>query len=367
MKKQLPILLFLLLSAISSAEENKAINPNKTISNTAAADTKRDTIIVAIKTAPLLATHDSKKTNEIILLKEPANGTDWAKYILPIVTLFLGIAINRLIDWINKRSATVSSGERWVVELRITEVLIKQQMTDLIEFKDRLSLTELSMPEIKAMTNVKGDVFKSLDKNELTKFIEIKNSKPQYKRIFFTKAEKEKAYSDVINISNYTHGHIAIMEHQFNLIGEKFNSYTKSTSEYVQSFNQHLQEFLTEYGMYNLNYEKEGVNIFTDERTGPLSVLYASQIAPYMKTGRNNPFKLRDDFFVPAITHLAHFRFEESTLPLAKCITTCLNDIAGIEIAVVHMTKNINVILERYTELLDSLPKLITEIVGNKK
>lgn len=365
MKKYFSIALFLVFSAICCAQENDAINQNKTISDTAVS-INGDTGNAIINTKPITLALDSPKNIRVILAKEEPAGTDWAKYILPIVTLFLGIFINRSIDWLNKRSSTIRNGERWVVELRTTEVLITQQMTDLIEFKDRLSLTELSIPEIKAMTNLKGDVFKSLDKNELTKFIEVKNSKPKYRQIFSTKAERENHYQEVVSISNYTHGHIAIMEHQFNLIGEKFHLYAKSTSEHVQSFNKHVQEFLAEYGMYNLNYEKEGINIFTDERTGPLSVLYASQIAPYMATGTYNPFKLRDDFFIPAITHLAGYRFEERTIPLAKCIRACLNDIAGIETATVHMTKNINIILERYSELLNSLPGLINDIIGKK-
>ncbi|MFH7014175.1 hypothetical protein ACHRV5_20155 [Flavobacterium sp. FlaQc-52] len=327
---------------------------------------KIDTLKTTISTKPISVPLDLQKNTQIILAKEESTGTDWAKYALPILTLFLGIGINRLIDWVNKRSTTIRNGERWVVELRSTEVPLSQQMTDLTEFRDRLSLTEFVIPQIKAMTNLNGDVFKSLDKNELIKYIEIKNAKPLHKRIFDSKEEKEKAYKKVVSISNYTHGHVAIMEHQHNLISEKFKSYLSGTSGYVQAFNNHLQEFLREYGMYNLNYEKEGVNIFEDERTALLSTLYTAQIVPHIEDGAYNPFNLRDNFFIPSITHLSNYRFEEKTLPLAKSITACLNDIAGIKIEVEYMTKNTNIILERYSELLTSLPEVINDIIGEK-
>ncbi len=360
------ILITLVCSTICCAQQKDVTKQNTTITKVVAVPIKKDTIKASVKTKPTVVPIDSKKDTNIILVKQDITGTDWTKYALPILTLFLGIGINRLIDWISKRNATIRNGERWVVELRSTEVPLSQQMTDLIAFKDSLSFTEFVIPEIKAMTNLNGDVFKSLDKNEFIKYIEIKNTKPLHKRIFDSKEEKEKAYKKVVSISNYTHGHIAIMEHQHNLISEKFKSYTIGTSGHVQSFNNHLQEFLREYGMYNLNHEKEGVNIFEDKRTAPLSVLYIAQIVPHIEDGTYNPFKLRDDFFIPSIRHLANYRFEEKTLSLAKSITACLNDIAGIKMEVEYMTKNTNIILERYSELLTSLPDVIRDIIGEK-
>lgn len=365
MKKYL--LITLACSTICCAQQKDIIKQNTTITKVITVLIKKDTIKATAKTKPTVVPIDSKKDTNIILVKQEVTGTDWAKYALPILTLFLGIGINQLIDWITKRNATIRNGERWVVELRSTEVPLSQQMTDLIAFRDSLSFTEFVIPEIKAMTNLNGDVFKSLDKNEFIKYIEIKNTKPLHKRIFDSKEEKEKAYKKVVSISNYTHGHIAIMEHQHNLISEKFKSYATGTSGHVQSFNNHLQEFLREYGMYNLNYEKEGVNIFEDERTALLYVLYTAQIAPHIEDGAYNPFKLRDEFFIPSIRHLAHYRFEEKTLLLAKSITSCLNDIAGIKMEVVYMTKNVNIILERYAELINYLPDVINDIIGEKE
>ncbi|NHM01688.1 hypothetical protein [Flavobacterium difficile] len=361
MKKYL--LIIIVYSTVSYAQTKDA---NSKTYKAKSVTVKIDTIKATVKDKPIVVSVDTKKDINIILAKEEATGTDWAKYALPIITLFLGIGINRLIDWNSKRNATIRNGERWVVELRSTEVLLSQQVTDLIEFRDKLSVTEFVIPEIKAMTNINGDIFKSLDKSELIKYIEIKNSKPLYERICDSKAEKEKAYKEVVSISNFTHGHIAIMEHQFKLIGEKFNSYLSGTSGHVQSFNKHLQEFLREYGMYNLDYEKEGVNIFEDERTAPLCVLYTAQIVPHIEDGEYNPFKLRDEFFIPSIRHLSHYRFEEKTLPLTRSITACLNDIAGIKAEVGYMTKNVNIILERYTELANSLPNVINDILGEK-
>jgi hypothetical protein len=365
MKKYL--LFTLACFTICYAQQKDVTTQNTTISKAVAVPIKKDTIKATVKTKPTVVPIDSNKDTNIILVKQEATSTDWAKYTLPILTLFLGIGINRLIDWINKRNAIIRNGERWVVELRSTEVPLSQQMTDLIAFRDSLSFSEFVIPEIKAMTNLNGDVFKSLDKNEFIKYIEIKNAKPLYKRIFNSKEEKEKAYQEVVSISNYTHGHIAIMEHQHNLISEKFKSYSAGISGHAQSFNNHLQEFLREYGMYNLNYEKEGVNIYDDERTALLCVLYTTQIAPHMEDGGYNPFKLRDEFFIPSIRHLANYRFEEKAILLAKSITTCLNDIAGIKMEVVYMTKKVNIILERYTELINSLPDLIKDITGEKE
>lgn len=162
MKKYL--LITLAYSTICCAQQKDVTKQDTTIAKVVTVPIKKDTIKATVKTKPTVVPIDSKKDTDIILVRQEVTGTDWAKYALPILTLFLGIGVNRLIDWISKRNATIRNGERWVVELRSTEVPLSQQMTDLIAFRDSLSFTEFVIPEIKAMTNLNGDVFKSLEK-----------------------------------------------------------------------------------------------------------------------------------------------------------------------------------------------------------
>ena len=77
-----------------------------------------DSVIVGINDTVELSPLNSKVN--LIVVKEKSND-DYLKYIFPVFTLLLGIAINKGLDWLSDRKKTKKAGKRWVAEIRSLE------------------------------------------------------------------------------------------------------------------------------------------------------------------------------------------------------------------------------------------------------
>lgn len=323
---------------------------------------KMDTTKIVISNNPSIVSLDPVKQTKIVLVKEDNIGPDWAKYIIPILTLLLGIGINRYIDFINNRKRIKKTGERWVIELMSLKEPIEDQIKELTDFETKLSTQDFAPPTLSAMTAINGDVFKSLDKNELFKYIELKTRKPWYK--FPDKKIRETESKDIIRTSNRTHGFISILTHQFSMIQERYNAYLSGTSLHTTSLSKDLQKFLAELRTFNLSFEASGADITKNLVTAPVDRLFMLYIQPHIQDGNYNPFVLRDKFFMPLNDHLVQYRSDPRTIPLLNAVTDCLNDIAGIKSERIYIIKNVNILRTNYKKLKDDLPLLISEITG---
>ncbi|RTZ01969.1 hypothetical protein [Flavobacterium sp. GSP6] len=311
---------------------------------------------------------EPKRDAKIILVKDES-GTDYPKYLLPIFTLLLGIVINKLLDKYTNAIKIKRAGERWIVELRSLEDPIKSQIESLKSFKELLAKEDLTPSTLSIYSAINGEVFKSLDKNDLIKYIEQKNGKPWYKLPFFRKDEtKREEYHKIVKISNKTHGHISILVHQFELIKERFERYLQGTSTYTTSLTKNLQIFNRAFAMYGVELEKEGnFDMSTDVRYKPLGDLFMAYIHPHLNDGKYNPIILEKNFFFPVVQVLSQFRLDDRIIPLASAATACLNDIAGLKMEKVYMTENATTLITRYNEQLEDLNPLINEIDGTTK
>lgn len=368
MRKKLLIVFFLSTSIFSQKKENvKEINQISQKVDSFKEEKGKfieriDTTEIIISNNPSVVSLDPVGQTKIVLVKEENIRTDWAKYLIPIFTLLLGIGVNRFIDWVNNRKRIKKTGERWIVEIRSIEEPIMNQIDALTDFKTKLSTQNFVPPTLSAMTAINGDVFKSLDKNELFKYIELKRRKPWYQ--FPRKKGREIESKDIIKTSNRTHGFVSILSHQFSMMQERYNSYLSGTSLHTTSFTKDLQAFLTELRTFNLSFETDGADITSNPVTAPLVHLFMQYIKPHIQDGKYNPFVLRDNFFMPLIQHLVQHRLDPRTIPLATAATACLDDIAGIQMERTYMIENINILNRNYNELKDDLPLLINEIVG---
>jgi hypothetical protein len=309
---------------------------------------------------------DPEKITKVVILKDVA-ADDYSKYIISIISLLIGFFLNRVYDWWNSNRRMKRSGERWVVEMQSIKVPIDTQIDSLNDFKAKLDLKDFVALNMVTQTAINGDVFKSLDKNELIKYIELNNGKAWYKRPFIrSKNDKSVEFKKIVRISNRTHGYIAILSHQSNMINERYNAFLAGTSKHITEFTKNLQLFIAELRKFNLSIETEGKDIGVEPITAPIVQLYIQYIVPHIIDGKYNPFLLRDDYFAPVVEHLTVHRSDSRTIPLVSAAICCLDNIAGIQMERTYMIENINTITTNYKELADSLQPMIDEIAGKK-
>lgn len=309
---------------------------------------------------------DPEKITKVLILKDVA-ADDYSKYIISIISLLIGFFLNRVYDWWNSNRRMKRSGERWVVEMRSIKVPIGTQIDSLNDFKAKLELRDFVVLNMVTQTAINGDIFKSLDKNELIKYIELNNGKAWYKRpLIRSKNEKSVEFKKIVRISNRTHGYISILSHQSNMINERYNAFLAGTSKHITEFTKDLQLFIAEFRKFSLSIEMEGKNIAEEPISAPIVQLYMHYIAPRIIDGKYNPFLLRDDFFAPVVEHLTVHRSDSRTIPLVSAAICCLDNIAGIQMERTYMIENINIIATTYKELADGLQPMIDEIAGKK-
>ncbi len=289
---------------------------------------------------------------KIIMVKEKSN-VDWLKYLLPLFTLFLGIWIKELIEKRSNKKKIKKSGERWIAELRSLKEPLEQQIESLELFQTENDTDEFEIPNLGLYSAVSGEVFKSLDKSELIKFIELEHKNLDFKK--------------VVKVSNRTNGYISILEHLYKTIDEKFDKYLAGISQHTSEFTKNIQAFNLAFADYGVALEREiGGDPINDPRYRPLAELYTEYIIPRLVDGKFNPYILDNHFFLPIVNILSHYRLEPQTKPLSNIITACLSSIKAIRMEKHYITENIKALIILYKKQLDDLDEVTSKLEKHK-
>ena len=156
---------------------------------------------------------------KVVLLKEK-NSTDFLRYIIPILTLFLGVGLNKLLDSYSEKKKIKKSGRRWIAEIGSLKKPLENQIEELEKFLVEHKKENFITPRIITYSSLSGESFKSLDKGEFIKYIEL---------------TKKSDFQEVIKISNKTHGYISVLSSLFDFLKDKFDAYLSRASIHVTS------------------------------------------------------------------------------------------------------------------------------------
>jgi hypothetical protein len=274
--------------------------------------------------------------------------SDLWKYILPILTLLLGIFINRGIDYRSEKKKIKKAGERWVAEIRCLETPLLKQVEELEKFQESMATISFEIPRVTVFSILNCDIFKSLDKSELLKFIEY--------------STKQK-FLECVRISNRTNGFITVTASIQEALKEKFNSFLKESSSLVSSFSKNLNALCLAFADYGVEIEKEiSKDPLSDTRFAPIAKLFKDHIFSKSKDGNYNVPELEDSFFQPLITELSKVRLDNRTKELGQIASRCRTDIQGIRMEREYMKENTKKVIELYSRQHSELPEVIKEL-----
>ena len=297
---------------------------------------------INIKSVP-----EGKSGFQVIFLKSPES-TDNIKYILPIITLLLGIGINKLLDFFYDRRKVNKAGKRWISELNCLYIPIKKQIDALNSFLLEHNKNEFRIPNLIIYSLLDGEIFKSLDKSDLLKYIENNKIKEPAKAVL---------------ASNRVHGFISIMVNHNEQLTKKHEEYLKGVSSYSNDITKGLQTLSSDFAYYGVDLEKEiGKDPSNDPRYKPLLELFNKELLPHLTDGEYNIFELELTFFNPLIMILAHSRTDERVNAMLKSTSNCLIAIKGVKMEKIYFKENIETIINRYEEDTLELPLIISEI-----
>ena len=335
-------------SILSFSQGKDSIHKQPIKRETTIVKSKSDTTKLLFKDSLTLMKTDVDNPNVKIFIQQAPSGTDYFKYIFPILTLVLGIGINRLIDYISERKRIKKVGERWVAEIRYLQKPISNQIEALEKFLAEHKQEKFVIPKMNIYSGLDCEIFKSLDKSDLLKFLE-KN--------------KSKNYKDAVLSSNKIHGYISILTSHYESLKSKIEENLKGTSAHTSSLTQNLQSLMKAFGTYGVLLEKElKGDPIDDPRYRPILDLFNNEIMPFMKDGDFEIYKLESDFFIPLIQILGLLRHDERTNELSEYTSNCLNFIKGIKMEKRYLTENFETVESYYKEKLLELENVVKEV-----
>lgn len=270
-------------------------------------------------------------------------------YIFPIITLVLGIFLNKLWDYSSARSKSSKVGKRWIAELRFLETPINQQIDALDAYLRSQTDSTFEIQEPAIYASLDCEIFKTLDKSELLRYLEIKKTN----------------YAEAVKTSNSTHGYINILMHTYESLKEKFEAYLSESSNLTRSFSNNLGALRMAYADYGVELEKKNGGqdpVSVHSEFAQLTTLMGTHIVPLMQSGEYNPFEMQQNFFGPFLMILSSLRLDDDAKPLTKLTSSCLTDIAGLRMERRYLEENFTIILDRYRRSLSELSTVVDNL-----
>lgn len=310
---------------------------------------KGDTIILKPNNVGIdsVGTESSQK---LIIINENKS-EDKFKYILPIFTLLLGIAINKVLDYWSDRKKTKKAGKRWLAEIRCLESPIKMQIEVLEKFLKSHEKETFETPNLATYSILNCEIFKSLDKGELLKYIQ---------------SQRKADFKDIVKASNTVHGYIAILTYLYETLKSDFEKYQTESTVWVNSLNTNLQSLLRESADYGILIENQtGKDPISDPQYKLITDLITKYIMPKSQTGDYDVFLLEKEFFIPLLTILGNLRLDFRTKNLSNYTSYCLNDIKAIRLEKQYFKENLTMIISNYKQQLVEF-ETITKTIENK-
>lgn len=331
------ILIFLFIINTNLCFSQKNINSNN-LKVTEKINPKKHTL--TLKDSLIL----NRKEPIVIKLVNSQNSDNF-KYIFPIITLLLGIALNKSIDYLNKRKKTKKTGKRWLAELRILNDPIEKQIINIDSFLANQNNGFFAIHSPSLFTTLDCDVFNSLDKTELIEYLE-----------YFKKNKDEIA----IKHSNMINGFITVLKNHNENYRIQFDLFKNNVNAITDNLSKNLIILQREFVTYGIELEKElNSDPINNHRYKPIYDLFKSEILPYLQDGKYDVFKLENSFYIPLIKILSELRLDLKTQKMMEYAKNCVNDIKAIKMEHYYLTENFNTLKERYTESKNELPKII--------
>lgn len=327
------IVLFAIYLGISSFVVSATLASDSTIK----ADTAKAIKVVEILNAP--DTIKSEFTNDTITIPNPTpigqviyteHKTDLniiLDYAFPIIMLLLGVLIDRIILWTTEYKRVKREGARWNSEIKSLLEPLKQQQGTLKKFiKEYCDVkNEFDIPYIYTQVLLKCEIFDSLNKEDLYKYVQSLHKNDDI---------STKEYHKIIQV-------ISIIKSCQNNLSDVISEMKSESNKLINQFNESTQEYYRKLivCLENNQLPIEGVK---------LQNLYNEKIIkqmPYI-----NILELEDSFVRPSINILADSKGDRLTrIELRNCLQSMLDTIQGLRNEKLYVKHNLEQLIEIYS------------------
>lgn len=289
-----------------------------------------------------------------LINQQTKQSTDYFNYIFPIITLLLGIGINRFLDSLSKKKKLKQVLKRWIAELRILVDPLSEQVDNLDRFVAEVKEEKNHIPDMGVHTVLKGEIFKTLDKGEFLDSIEKIN------RVKYQKA---------VHLANRTHGLTQALSYYSELLQNQFEDYKSRVSQIIDELNENNYRLKKAYGNYFLDIEKteEGDPIQDEAYSIIGGLILENLIRPSVQEKPlKDIFQLEKDFFTPLLVTLSKHRLDERTSEILEITSNCLKNINSLRSEKEIISKYIMQIMEEFKIQSETIQSVINSLDKRK-
>lgn len=271
--------------------------------------------------------------SQIVYAEHKESPNTFYGIIFPVITLILGVAIDRSAQMIIDKRKMKKNGKRWKNELESCVSPIQKQIESLSGFVHDYcdNPQRYDMPGISIYPILKGTTFASLNKEDLQDYLECK------------KGSKTSVQERFYKITTF----VMSLELIYQSFIEAYNSFKQSSSRQIEVFN----TVQLEYSQLLLATSSKVPNEMTEGDYIRLRELFDYAFSTYPNV---NLFDLEAPFISPSLSVLSRYGMQEYKNMNDKLIEMryCIN---GLGLEKVYLKTNLLNVIEQYNLCLNAL------------
>lgn len=277
---------------------------------------------------------------------------DYINLLFPILTLILGFILNRGYDYFSQKNRIKKDGQRWITELRCLDQPLKEQKQSIKKFLKEQAIDKFDTPELIIHDILDCEIFKSLDKTNLLKYLDAKN----------------KDFDKAVELSNSIHGFISSLQYISKTIKSRFNENIENSSKHIDLFNVYLQQLMLNFAQFGVKIEQEtGIDPIHDPIYKQIWDLFEKFIIPHSNDGNIEIFSFQKNFIIPLGNLISQNRLNNDLREMSVISSNCNMEIKAIRMEKRYLTENYTKIISYLDKSKQNLDELIKKIESNTK
>ena len=274
--------------------------------------------------------------SKIIVSEQKKNANAFYTIIFPIITLILGVALDRSAQSFYEKRKMKRNGRRWKSELQSCVKPMQNQIRTLSDFVHQYCENPQSyeIPNIMIFPTLKGTAFASLNKADLQDYLECKKDSRQ--------DAQERFYK--------TTSFVMSMEMVYQMLIEAYNRFKESSGNIVESFNTNQLN----YSKLLLATSSAVPETLDKDAYDRLRELYDQA---FMAHPNINIYEIEDSFINASLTVLVDYDKKEfqNLNNLLIDMRACVN---GLRLEKEYLKENFNTVIEQYENCIGALNEI---------
>ncbi len=305
----------------------------------------QDTLKVKISDSVVLTKEQlAPKENVHIYFRDRAQN-NYFKDVLPIITLLLGIFLNRGWDKLEKRRQSKKHAQRWRDELELLRAPLESQIDACNKFLVELKASNSKVPNITTHFTLQCLAFDALDKSEFIRYLEAFKGD----------------HTTAVRIAGSVNVLILALKNNRKIFDERLQSFISSVSSHTLELRHALHDFGQSLQNYMIERERA-----KDDQNNPhviaLWLLFEEYIEQYQKHSVYDIDKLEKEFVPKYFIIGDNLRLDYRLAPITATVQNVFTATQNLKNNRFYIENNIEGVIERYVESSSNLENILKEL-----